>query len=75
MPKLGPEKTFNAPETAGKVVANCAVGLGPPDIETTGALGEGLGCSPEGDEPEARIVKRSDVVYVTPCVVLRKMRK
>lgn len=60
---------------AGKVVANCCVGLGLPLTVTVGTPGAGLGLVPEGVVPEATIEKRGEVECITPCVEFMKMRK
>jgi len=67
---------FQAPLTkAGKVVANCCVGLGEPLMVIVGTLAAGEGGLEEGDAFAARIEKRGEVAYMIPCVELRNIRK
>lgn len=59
---------------AGNVVAKRAVGFGEPETVTVGALATGDVEFADVD-PDARIVKRGETAYMTPCVELRKRRK
>lgn len=60
---------------AGNVVANCAVGFGPPLTATVDTLVFAEGAGEVGVLDAARIVKRGEVAYRTPIVELMKMRK
>jgi hypothetical protein len=60
---------------AGNVVANWAVGFGPPLTATVDTLASGEGAGEVGVLDAARIVKREELAYMTPCVELMKMRK
>lgn len=70
---IGPPKA--AFGTAGNVVANASVGSGAPLTVTVAALASGGDWLDEGDAEDARIVKRSEVACMTPCVELMKIRK
>ena len=58
---------------AGKVVANSAVGFGEPDMVTVEALAM-ADVALVAVCPCARMVKRGETPYMTPCVELRKSR-
>lgn len=71
-----PTEVFHAPlSKAGKVVANCCVGFGEPLMVIVGTLAAGEGGLEEGEALGARIEKRGEVAYMSPCVELRNIRK
>lgn len=57
------------------MVANAFVGLGAPLIDTVGALESGLEELASWVDEAERIVKRGEVLCITPCVELMNMRK
>ena len=58
---------------AGNVVANCAVGFGPPLTVTVGLDDKAL--TVELAEPESTMENNGEVAYKTPCVLLMKRRE
>jgi hypothetical protein len=61
------------PLAAANVVANCAVGFGPPLMVTVGL--DGKAWSEALLEPEATMENNGEVAYRTPCVLLMKRKE